>query len=62
MNELRLLKANRETSISLLDISIPLSAAGFTVADIVDALFQMKLDKDIDLINGDRLRITRDIL
>lgn len=61
VHQLSLLKAKADKPISLFDIGIPLSAAGFTLDEIVDALFQLQRDKDIELITGNHLRVTRDI-
>jgi len=61
MDQLRLLKATPATPISLYDIDVPLDRAGFTQDEIVSALFQMQDDKDIELITGNRLRVTRDV-
>jgi len=58
---LRTLEAKPSTPISLYDIGAPLVGAGFTQDEIVNVLFQMQDDKDIELIAGNRLRVTRDI-
>jgi len=61
VDQFRLLKAMLDRPIGLFEIAIPLSAAGFMVAEIVDALFQLHHDKEIELIAGNQLRITHDI-
>ena len=58
LDQLRLLKATPAAPISLYDIGVPLVAAGFTEDEIFHALLQLQHDKAIELIEGNRLRVT----
>jgi len=58
---LRAMKAKPEMTINLFDIGVPLTAAGFLEAEIMEVLFALEQDRTIAFTAGNRLVMLKDL-
>ncbi|MEI2300540.1 hypothetical protein [Ensifer sp. MJa1] len=61
IERLRALKALPDMSINVLDIRVPLTAAGFTQEEIMEVLNALEQDKIIALLPGNRLLMLKEL-
>ncbi|CZT37441.1 hypothetical protein GA0004734_00043820 [Rhizobium sp. 9140] len=61
LERLRALKAKPEVTINLIDMGMPLNAAGYSQEDILTVLLALEQEKIIALAPGNRLLILKDL-
>ncbi|MBK5569265.1 MAG: hypothetical protein I8N66_22885 [Ensifer sp. SSB1] len=61
IERLRSLKASPDMSINIVDIGVPLTAAGFTQDEIMEVLYALEQDKIIVLLQGNRMMMLKEL-
>ncbi|SES47466.1 hypothetical protein [Rhizobium sp. NFR03] len=61
LERLRTMKAAPEVRINLLDLGVPLNAAGYSQEEIMDVLLALEQEKLVAFAAGNRLLILKDL-